>query len=212
MRINIVIDNPDSWFNTYKDRLVKNIRSMGHACVCYSSRKQVPSKSDITFFLSCEEYVGKKVRDKSRYNIVVHASDLPKGKGMSPSTWQILDGKHTIPNTLFEIAEGFDTGDYYLKENFKLDGTELKDEWQEKLYKSTENLILTFLKRIKSIKPIKQQGRSTIYKRRRPDDSEVDINKSIKDQFNLFRVVDNEQYPAYFKHKGKTYIIKIYKK
>ena len=40
--------------------------------------------------------------------------------------------------------------------------------------------------------------------------SELDINKSIKSQFNMLRVVDNERYPAFFSHKKKKYIIKIY--
>ena len=32
-----------------------------------------------------------------------------------------------------------------------------------------------------------------------------------KSQFNLLRIVDNELYPANFKYKNKTYLVKIYK-
>ena len=37
------------------------------------------------------------------------------------------------------------------------------------------------------------------------------INKSIKDQFNLLRIVDDERYPAFFEIDGSKYFIKIYK-
>ena len=64
---------------------------------------------------------------------------------------------------------------------------------------------------IKNLKPIKQTGHSSVYPWRHPEDSELDINKAIKQQFNLLRVVDNEKYPAFFKYKNNRYIIKIYK-
>ena len=38
----------------------------------------------------------------------------------------------------------------------------------------------------------------------------VDLNKTIHEQFNLFRIVDNELYPAFFLHQGKKYILKIF--
>ena len=35
--------------------------------------------------------------------------------------------------------------------------------------------------------------------------------KNIKSQFNLLRIVDNDNYPAFFKFKKNVYIIKILK-
>ena len=37
-----------------------------------------------------------------------------------------------------------------------------------------------------------QKGKSSYNKRRLPEDSKLDINKSIKKQFNLLKIVDNE--------------------
>ena len=54
-----------------------------------------------------------------------------------------------------------------------------------------------------------QTGNKSSYKRRTPDDSKVDPNKSIKSQFDLLRVVDNEKYPAYFINENVRYNIKI---
>lgn len=211
MKINIVIDNKNSWFHCKVARLIKKIKEAGHKCNLYSGQEKIQGDSDITFFLSCEKYITTETRQKSTYNIVIHASNLPHGKGMSPTTWQILEGKNKIPVTLFEVADKFDAGNYYLKDSFMLDGTELINEWQEKLYQCIERMATKFIKDAKKLKPIKQKGESTVYKRRKPEDSELDIDKPLKSQFNLLRIVDNDRYPAFFNHKDNIYVVKIYK-
>ena len=57
----------------------------------------------------------------------------------------------------------------------------------------------------------KQNGKSSFNKRRTKKDSEININKSIKSQFNLLRICDNNKYPAFFKYRNTKYVIKIYK-
>lgn len=211
MKINIVIDNKNNWFYEKMPFLIKKIKAMGHSCIFYSQQQAIIKNSDVTFFLGHEGYITKDNREKSKYNIVVHSSDLPKGKGMSPATWQIIEGNNKIPVTLFEVADKIDAGDYYLKDYFQLNGTELIDEWQKKLGECVEKMIIIFINNIGSLKAIKQRGKSTIYARRGPKDSQLDINKSIKSQFNLLRVVDNKRYPAFFNYKNNKYILKIYK-
>ena len=56
-----------------------------------------------------------------------------------------------------------------------------------------------------------QSGKSFYYKKRGPSDSKLDPNKTIMEQFNLLRVVDNKRYPAYFELNGTRYILKIEK-
>ena len=60
------------------------------------------------------------------------------------------------------------------------------------------------------MRPIPQKGRPTYYRHRNPKDNELDVNKTIRDQFNKMRVADNERYPLHFKYKDKKYILKIY--
>jgi methionyl-tRNA formyltransferase len=212
MLINIVTDNKKSWFYSKVIRLAKRIRALSHRVKILSDAAKLPSRSDITFFLSYENYIPRKVRYQSRHNIVIHASDLPRGRGMSPATWQIVAGQKTIPVTLFEVADGFDSGDFYLKDKFHLDGTELIEEWREKLYLCMERMILKFVNNINNLEPLKQRGKISVYPRRTFENSKLDINKSLKSQFNLLRVTDNERYPAFFNHRGNKYILKVYKK
>ena len=62
---------------------------------------------------------------------------------------------------------------------------------------------------IHSIKKNPQEGEPTYYPRRKSEDSELDINKTISEQFDLMRVADNERYPSFFNFRGHCYKITI---
>ena len=166
------------------------------------------STGDLLILLSCENILKKL--NLNKFNIVVHESDLPLGRGWSPLTHQILEGKNEITVTLFEASETVDKGPYYLKQKISFRGNELVNEIRKKQAETTFSLIKEFLKRHPKIEKKPMIGKGTYYKKRLPKDSELDIEKSIKKNFNLLRVVDNERYPAFFYYKGKKFIIKIY--
>lgn len=203
-----ILTDKTSWMNKYNIKLKSLLEGFGHEVFCVSSPKGLQN-GDIAFFLSCFNIVTEEYLAKNKHNIVVHASDLPQGKGWSPMTWQILEGKSKIPVTIFEASSKCDAGDIYWKDYIELTGTELFDEWHDLLGEKIIEMCLKFVKNYKTLQPIKQVGEESFYNRRTPKDSELDINKSIKEQFNLLRVVDNEKYPAFFTYKNKRFIIKI---
>src|SRR5665213_1085767 len=104
MRITIVVDNPKSWFIPFAKQLRDRLQRFGEA-VILPSAAEIQAGNEVAFLLSCETKVPLDILARSRHNIVVHASDLPKGKGMSPLTWQVLEGKNSIPVSLFEAVE-----------------------------------------------------------------------------------------------------------
>ena len=68
-----------------------------------------------------------------------------------------------------------------------------------------------FVEHINELEPKPQVGEETMYKRLTRKDNSIDINKSIKEQFNHLRIADNERYPLWFEYKNTKYIIHIYK-
>ena len=126
-------------------------------------------------------------------------------------SWQILEGAHRIPVTLLEAVDEVDAGPIYLQEWIELEGHELSAEWQCLLASSTRRLCRSFVANYPAIldQAHQQDGVPTYYSRRRPRDSEIDPTKSILEQFNLFRVVDNENYPAFFDMAGNRFILRI---
>ncbi|OGH82513.1 MAG: hypothetical protein A3F93_00535 [Candidatus Magasanikbacteria bacterium RIFCSPLOWO2_12_FULL_34_7] len=142
---------------------------------------------------------------------MVHSSDLPNGKGWSPMTWSILEGKSEITNTLFEAVDAVDAGNIYMQNQIKFEGHELLSELHQKQGEKINELILDFVDKYPSVDGKPQSGEESFYKKRSDEDSELDTEKTLAEQFNLLRVVDNEKYPAFFEYKGKKYILKIYK-
>ena len=166
---------------------------------------------EICFYLNYGKIVNAETRAHYLHNLVVHASDLPKGKGWSPATWLILDGAKKLPVTLFEAVDEVDAGDIYLQDWIDLEGDELVDDWQEKLALKTielaDKFIMNYPATVEEARP--QIGMSTYYARRRSHDSQLDLTLPVEGLINLLRVVDNENYPAFFFHNGKKFLLHI---
>lgn len=208
MKIFILVDNLSSWALPYAKELVDQLTD--HSIRLVHTQKEI-EPCDVAIFLSCESLVKSEILGKNKYNLVVHASALPQGKGWSPLTWQILEGKNNIPITMFEAVEKVDAGVIYGKAVLKFDGHELINEMHEALGEKINEMIIDFLNRYPEIVGSVQIGEESFYQRRKPADSELDPSKNIIEQFNLLRVVENEKYPAFFNHLGHKYILKIYK-
>jgi len=208
MFIQILIDNPNSWIVPYGAQLITALEKGDHRCVLLHDHREVIG-GDILCLLSCEKIFKKLHLNKN--NLVVHESDLPYGKGWSPLTWQILEGKNEIYVSLIEADEEVDSGKIYLKKIMKFQGHELLSELRHIQGIATIDIIMEFIENRKKITGIEQSEESSFFPKRQPEDSELDVNKSIKAQFNLLRVCDNERYPAFFEINGNKYIINIEK-
>lgn len=206
-----VLTSRESWFVPYAKRLVRKLNSTGYTSVLFFDHTRIGDKYEVIFILSYFKIIKDNYLKRHKYNLVVHESDLPKGRGWAPLFWQILEGKNRIPIVLFEAAEGIDSGKIFIKDYIIFKGDELGDEIREEQAHKTFDLCLKFLKFHNALKPKKQKGKPTYYRKRIPIDSKLDINRTIKEQFGLLRIVDNENYPPFFFYKGHKYILKIFK-
>ena len=145
--------------------------------------------------------------------MVPHESDLPKGKGMSPLSWQILEGKSKINFSLIEADINIDNGKTYYKKKVNIPKNILFKKIKKIQFNKNIKLIIKFLRYYDKNKTFPNSviyRVSQVIKKRYPKDSELNINKSIKEQFNLLRIADPENYPSFYKN-GKKYILKISK-
>ncbi len=210
LRIQILVDNPNSWVVPFSKQLQKELNRDGNKAELIDSH-QLIKNGDILILLSCEKILKNAFLELHKHNLVVHASRLPKGKGMSPLTWQILEGEKIIFLTLFEAAAKLDSGVIYEQMQIKFEGHELIDEMRDILNEGTLNLMIDFMKDYPDVSGIEQEGEESFYPRRKPEDSRLDPAKTIEEQFNLLRIVDNERYPAFFKMFNQKYVLKIFK-
>ncbi len=201
-----ILTTPNQWFVPYAKKLYKDILELK----LFFHYTEINDSFDVLFILSYHNIIPKEFLEKSKYNIVIHASALPKGKGWAPLFWQVLEGQKEIPFSMFEASNGVDNGDIYMQKTLKLTGYELNEELREKQANHIMKMCKEFIDNYEKYKiPTPQSGDETFYPKRSVDDSELDINKTIKEQFNLLRIVNNDDYPAFFEIDGYRYVLKI---
>ncbi|MEK0413631.1 MAG: Bifunctional polymyxin resistance protein ArnA [Bacteroidota bacterium] len=209
MKITILTDNPNSWILPYVEDLKKELSRLHEIEHVFKTSDIIGG--DIMLVLSCEKLLKIEHLKLHKSNVVVHPSKVPLGKGWSPLAWQVLEGLDKIPVSLFEAVEAVDAGDVYIVDYINLDGHELNDEIKHQQGLLTMKMVKKYIDEFESMVGVPQSGEETFYPRRRQKENELDVNKTIAEQFNLLRVVDNERYPAHFYFKGKKYILKIIK-
>lgn len=207
-----ILTDKESWLNRYIGDFIENLNQL-EMQVELLNEIYIHKNFDVLFVLSYSKIIKPAYLQLNKHNIVVHESDLPEGKGWSPLTWQIIEGKNECKISLFEASEEVDAGRIYLKDCIKLKGNELVEDIRKLQAEKTFEMCLEFLINYKKNmeNSYEQNGKESFYPRRTPKDSELDINKSIKEQFNLLRTVDNEKYPAFFYLEGEKYFLKIFK-
>lgn len=208
MRIAILVDDINSWFVPYSHKLKEKLQSDNIVVNEYNNSKEVGDE-DICFILSCTKILKKEFLDKHRHNIVVHASDLPKGKGFTPLKWQILEGKNDIPLTLFEAVEACDAGPYYFKDVIHFEGYEMLDEMQHVMANKIIDMCCLFVQQIEDLLPIQQKGESTYYRKFNKEDDDLNIDFTLKQLFPRFRIADFERFPLTFEKDGHHYSMTV---
>lgn len=209
-KIFVVVDN-DSWILPFAIKLVSSINLTDDQATFCDSYDKV-EEGDVAFLLGCTKIATDAAISKNTYTLVVHESDLPKGRGFAPIQWQLIAGRNEIPICLLQTENEVDSGAVFLKRLVTFDGHELNDEIRFAQGQATIEICLEFLN-AKPI-PIKepQSGEPSYYTRRYPEDSRLDPDKTISEQFNLLRTVDNDAYPAFFTLNDTDYIIRIEKR
>jgi len=210
-----ILTTKNSWlYKNKKNNVLKIFKKFSKDVSIITNFKDIKKSTKICLILSYFKIIPPKFLKICKFNLVVHESDLPKGKGFSPLTHQILKGKTKITTTLFNASKKLDTGNFYFKKQFYFNKNLLFDEIKNLQFNNAMQMCVQFIKKYKKYKKIrmfKQNGKSTFYHRRNPEDSKININKSLIKQFNLLRVCDNENYPAFFIYKNKKYLLKITK-
>mgnify|MGYP006306051143 CR=1 FL=1 len=205
-----LFDKANKWLDDYiKKERFQDIYPNYTFAILYDSHDF--ENADIVFILGYTNILGKDFLSKSKINLVVHESNLPQGKGFAPVQWQVLEGKNKIPICLLEASEKVDSGDILIRNYFTLTGYELYDEIRSKQAFATIDLIHQFLKSYPNITKYKQKGEETFYPKRSSKDHELDVDKTIREQFNTLRIGNNEAWPSYFLLNGLKYTLKIYR-
>jgi len=127
--------------------------------------------------------------------IIFHMTDLPFGRGGSPLQNLISRGIYNTKISAVKAIEEIDAGPIYIKENLKLKGN------AEYIYKKASKII--FRKMIPFIiknepSPKQQKGEIAVFKRRKPEEGNIQKLKRLNEVYDYIRMLDAEGYPNAF--------------
>ena len=211
MRISILCSDENHPVNAFLQRWIDQNRD-SHQISLVRKKKELLG-GEILFLVSCSEIVSAVDRAIYRASLVLHASNLPVGRGWSPHIWQIIGGAKEVTLSLLEAEDKVDSGRIWYQTTFPVPKYELWDEINERLFNAEIDLIDLAVHEFDTVIP-KPQDIATVptyYPRRTPDASKLDAERSIASQFDLIRVCDPTRFPAFFELHGKKYKLTLEK-
>lgn len=135
--------------------------------------------------------------------IAFHMTDLPFGRGGSPLQNLIIQGYKKTKISAFKVTDKLDAGPIYLKKDLLLDGT------ADEIFRRASKII--FFEMIPYIikntpTPHPQKRKTTIFKRRKPEESDISNLNDINTIYDYIRMLDAEGYPKAFIEKNNLRI------
>lgn len=150
------------------------------------------------FFLHWSIIIPEKIYTNYRC-VVFHMTDLPYGRGGSPLQNLIVSGHSNTKVSAISVQKGLDTGDIYLKRDLSLLGT------AEEIFLRAGEIMLDMIREIieKEPCPIPQTGTPVLFKRRIPEDGNLENCNSIEEVFRYIQMLDADSYPSAFVENDK---------
>lgn len=169
------------------------------------SKSSTLTGGELLFLISASEIVTLEVLGLFNVSLVVHGSDLPKGRGWSPVSWQLIEGKVDLTLFLIEADIPVDSGRIWKKIDLRIEETYLFEEISNVVSAGTLELMDFAVMNFSKVEPQVQVGEPTFYPKRSPNDSEIYPGQTVEEVFNLLRTCDPQRYPAFFTHKGRKF-------
>ena len=205
--VHIVCTDPQHGVNAWLERWIE--AHAGDADIRLLRDAREASGGDFLFLVSCHQIVGRDILDRYRHTLVLHASALPAGRGMSPHVWQILEGRPGFTVTLLEAAQALDAGRIWHQIEVAVPANAVCHEINALLFDAELALMDWALAHAHEVQPREQQGTPSYYRKRCPADSRIDPERPLAELFDLLRVADPERYPAFFEHRGRRYRLRL---
>jgi methionyl-tRNA formyltransferase len=209
LKIEILCSSPEHPVNPWLRRWVETRGSSDSVSLVHSKREL--NSGDVLFLISCSEMIGRDIRDRFAHTAVVHASDLPEGRGWSPHIWAVLNGALEIVVSALVAEDMVDSGAIWGKTTVEIPKHALSGDINKRLFETTLKLMTRVCAMVENDEePQPQDDRPPTYlPRRTPADSEIDPHASISSQFDALRVCDPDRFPAFFRLHGHAFEVRL---
>ena len=134
----------------------------------------------------------------------LHGSLLPRYRGRVPINWAIINGEKETGVTLHYMTEKADAGDIIARKRFEITPCDTAKSVFDKAVSAAKEMLdetLPLLRDGKAPRTPQCEADATVFHGRRPEDGEIDWNKSAEEVNNLIRAV-TKPYPGAFSFLG----------
>lgn len=123
--------------------------------------------------------------------VIFHMTDVPFGRGGSPLQNLMSRGIRKTKLTALRAVEHLDAGDVYLKKPLSLHGK------AQEIYDRMTQLAMDMMVEIVKTDPVArpQRGKVTLFKRRKPEQSDIKDIASLNALHDHIRMLDADSYP-----------------
>ncbi|HET7230133.1 MAG TPA: methionyl-tRNA formyltransferase [Longimicrobium sp.] len=165
---------------------------------------------DVLFIIGWHRIVPQAVIDSARYCLGLHSSLLPRNRGSSPINWAIIHGEREGGMTLFHLAASVDSGDIVAQKAFPIGPDDTcKDVYDRATVASVELLRENWAAlREGNVARIPQdEAAATLNPRRKPQDGEIDWNRSAQELQDWVRALTHPYPGAFTTLRGKKLLV-----
>lgn len=161
--------------------------------------ERIGSISPVKIFIPHWSYIIPSAIFERYECIVFHMTDLPYGRGGSPLQNLIVRGLTATKLSALRVEAGLDTGPVYLKMDLSLSGT------AEEIFVRANKLVGKMIVEIiqNNLQPVPQEGDSVVFKRRKPEQSDMSGLEKLEEIFDYIRMLDADGYPHAYIEKGE---------
>ena len=161
--------------------------------------ERIGSISPVKIFIPHWSYIIPSAIFERYECIVFHMTDLPYGRGGSPLQNLIVRGLTATKLSALRVEVGLDTGPVYLKMDLSLSGT--AEEIFVRVNKLVGKMIVEIIQN--NLQPVPQEGDPVVFKRRKPEQSDMSGLEKLEEIFDYIRMLDADGYPPAYIEKGE---------
>ena len=161
--------------------------------------ERIGSISPVKIFIPHWSYIIPSAIFERYECIVFHMTDLPYGRVGSPLQYLIVRGLTATKLSALRVEVGLDTGPVYLKMDLSLSGT--AEEIFVRVNKLVGKMIVEIIQN--NLQPVPQEGVPVVFKRRKPEQSDMSGLEKLEEIFDYIRMLDADGYPHAYIEKGE---------
>ena len=168
-------------------------------------------KPDLILVIGWYYMVPKQIRELAPLGCAgMHASLLPKYRGGAPLVWAMINGETKTGLSFFYLDEGTDTGDIIAQQEIEIKDDDHIKEVLLKVNDAALRILKTYIPMLangSASRNKQNEDEATYFPQRKPEDGEIDWNRSPVEIYNFIRA-QSKPYPgAFTKINGKKITI-----